>query len=170
MQSTHIDAYARKKIAEKDRYTDRDPGMPPNVEKTSLRNDPSGSEKMVKRPCYSSHQRRIHHLQERYNTFRRTATIKHKLHRSDPFKPGNCKCENCLVCQTGGNGNCETEGVTYKHRMSRMWSRRSGRIISWTHIAEHLHPRTEALKGFGPEARRMCFVEACATQTQKLRT
>ena len=74
VQSTHIDAYARKKIAEKDRYTDRDPGMPPSVETTSLRNDPSGSEKMVKRPCYLPHQRRIHHLQERYDTFRRTAT------------------------------------------------------------------------------------------------
>ena len=40
-------------------------------------------------------------------------SIKRKLQRSNPFRPENCEREDCLVCQTGGKGNCETEGVTY---------------------------------------------------------
>ena len=40
-------------------------------------------------------------------------SLKRKLQRSNPFKPENCDRDNCFVCQTGGKGNCDAEGVTY---------------------------------------------------------
>ena len=40
-------------------------------------------------------------------------SLKRKLQRSNPFKPKNCERYDCLLCRTGGKGNCEAEGVTY---------------------------------------------------------
>ena len=40
-------------------------------------------------------------------------SLKRKLQRSNPFKPKNCDRDDCFICQTGGKGNCDAEGVTY---------------------------------------------------------
>ena len=39
--------------------------------------------------------------------------LKDLLHRRDPFKKQNCGHEDCLVCGTGGKGNCRKENITY---------------------------------------------------------
>ena len=41
-------------------------------------------------------------------------SLKRQLQRSNPFRPSNCERVDCLICQTGGKGNCETEGITYE--------------------------------------------------------
>ena len=39
--------------------------------------------------------------------------LKDLLHGRDPFKKQNCGHEDCLVCGTGGKGNCRKENITY---------------------------------------------------------
>ena len=41
-------------------------------------------------------------------------TLKSQLQTSDPFRDPNCGREDCLVCTTFGQGNCNTESITYK--------------------------------------------------------
>ena len=41
-------------------------------------------------------------------------TLKSQLQTSNPFKEPNCGRDDCLLCRTLGQGNCMTEGVTYK--------------------------------------------------------
>ena len=41
-------------------------------------------------------------------------TLKSQLQTSNPFKEPTCGREDCLLCTTLGQGNCNTEGVTYK--------------------------------------------------------
>ena len=41
-------------------------------------------------------------------------TLKCQLQTSNPFKEPTCGREDCLLCTTLGQGNCNTEGVTYK--------------------------------------------------------
>ena len=40
-------------------------------------------------------------------------TLKNKLQRSNPFRPELCGRAQCLVCTTGGEGNCNAESITY---------------------------------------------------------
>ena len=40
-------------------------------------------------------------------------TLKSQLQCSNPFKPGRCGRNDCLVCTTTNKGNCQTEGTTY---------------------------------------------------------
>ena len=40
-------------------------------------------------------------------------TLKSQLQTSNPFKEPTCGREDCLLCTTFGQGNCNTEGVTY---------------------------------------------------------
>ncbi len=40
-------------------------------------------------------------------------TLKSQLQCSNPFKPGKCGRNDCLVCTTTNKGNCQTEGTTY---------------------------------------------------------
>ena len=40
-------------------------------------------------------------------------TLKSQLQTSNPFKEPSCGREDCLLCTTFGQGNCNTEGVTY---------------------------------------------------------
>ena len=40
-------------------------------------------------------------------------SLKRKFQRSNSFKPKNYDRDDCFVCQTGGKGNCDAEGVTY---------------------------------------------------------
>ena len=40
-------------------------------------------------------------------------SIKSMIQRSDPFQPERCDRESCLVCDAGGKGSCDKEGVTY---------------------------------------------------------
>ena len=39
--------------------------------------------------------------------------VKDIVHKKDPFKLGKCNRLDCLVCSTGGKGNCSKENVTY---------------------------------------------------------
>ena len=39
--------------------------------------------------------------------------LKDMLHKRDPFKTQNCGQGECLVCGTGGRGNCRKENITY---------------------------------------------------------
>ena len=41
-------------------------------------------------------------------------TLKSQLQTSNPFREPNCGREDCLLCRTLGQGNCNTEGITYK--------------------------------------------------------
>ena len=41
-------------------------------------------------------------------------TLKSQLQTSDPFRDPDCGREDCLVCTTFGQGNCNTESVTYR--------------------------------------------------------
>ena len=41
-------------------------------------------------------------------------TLKSQLQTSNPFKEPNCGREECFVCSTFGQGNCNTEGITYR--------------------------------------------------------
>ncbi len=40
--------------------------------------------------------------------------LKSQLQTSDPFKEPGCGREDCLVCTTFGQGNCNTESITYR--------------------------------------------------------
>ena len=40
-------------------------------------------------------------------------SLKRSLQRSNPFRPKTCDRENCLICRTGGSGNCNTSGINY---------------------------------------------------------
>ena len=40
-------------------------------------------------------------------------SLKRQLQRSNPFRPKQCERSDCLICQNGGKGNCQTEGITY---------------------------------------------------------
>ena len=40
-------------------------------------------------------------------------SLKRSLQRSNPFRPKTCDRENCLICRTGGKGNCNTSGINY---------------------------------------------------------
>ena len=66
-------------------------------------------------------------------------------------------------------GDCETEGVTYNIECLACGADEAeGDYRRPT--SQTTNPRTEALKGFGLETRWICFVEVCATETQRLRT
>ena len=41
-------------------------------------------------------------------------TLKQKLQVSNPFKLQHCGREDCLVCTSGGTGNCTSESITYQ--------------------------------------------------------
>ena len=41
-------------------------------------------------------------------------TVKSTLQRSNPFRFATCGRQSCFVCETGGSGSCEKEGVTYE--------------------------------------------------------
>ena len=41
-------------------------------------------------------------------------TLKSQLQTSNPFREPNCGREDCFVCTTFGQGNCNTEGITYR--------------------------------------------------------
>ena len=41
-------------------------------------------------------------------------TLKGQLQVSNPFKPMQCNRMDCFICTSGGKGNCDTEGVTYR--------------------------------------------------------
>ena len=41
-------------------------------------------------------------------------TLKSQLQTSDPFKEPGCGREDCLICTTFGQGNCNTESITYR--------------------------------------------------------
>ena len=41
-------------------------------------------------------------------------TLKSQLQTSNPFREPNCGREDCFVCTTFGQGNCNTESITYK--------------------------------------------------------
>ena len=41
-------------------------------------------------------------------------TLKSQLQTSNPFREPNCGREDCILCRTFGQGNCNTEGITYK--------------------------------------------------------
>ena len=41
-------------------------------------------------------------------------TLKSQLQTSNPFRDQGCGRGDCLVCTTFGQGNCNTESVTYK--------------------------------------------------------
>ena len=41
-------------------------------------------------------------------------TLKSQLQTSNPFREPNCGREDCLLCRTFGQGNCNTEGITYR--------------------------------------------------------
>ena len=41
-------------------------------------------------------------------------TLRSQLQTSNPFRNPNCGRDNCFVCTTFGQGNCNTEGITYK--------------------------------------------------------
>ena len=41
-------------------------------------------------------------------------TLKSQLQTSNPFKEPNCGRNDCFVCTTYGQGNCNTESVTYR--------------------------------------------------------
>ena len=41
-------------------------------------------------------------------------TLKSQLQTSNPFRDQNCGREDCFVCTTFGQGNCNAESVTYK--------------------------------------------------------
>ena len=40
-------------------------------------------------------------------------TLKQKLQVSNPFRSQRCDREDCLICRSGGTGNCNSERVTY---------------------------------------------------------
>ena len=42
------------------------------------------------------------------------ATLKRQLQTSNPFKKKQCGRLQCFVCTSGGSGDCNTEGITYK--------------------------------------------------------
>ena len=41
-------------------------------------------------------------------------TLKSQLQSSNPCKEPDCGREDCLLCRTFGQGNCNTEGITYR--------------------------------------------------------
>ena len=41
-------------------------------------------------------------------------SIKSMLQKSNPFPTRKCSDPQCMVCSTGGKGNCRTNNVTYK--------------------------------------------------------
>ena len=41
-------------------------------------------------------------------------TLKRQLQRSNPFKEKLCQRQECLICQSGGKGECNATGVTYE--------------------------------------------------------
>ena len=41
-------------------------------------------------------------------------TLKGALQRSNPFRGASCSRESCFVCDSGGRGSCEKEGVRYQ--------------------------------------------------------
>ena len=41
-------------------------------------------------------------------------TLKSQLQTSNPFREADCGRGDCVVCTTFGQGNCNTEGITYK--------------------------------------------------------
>ena len=41
-------------------------------------------------------------------------TLKSQLQTSDPFRDPDCGRADCLVCTTFGQGNCNTESITYR--------------------------------------------------------
>ena len=41
-------------------------------------------------------------------------TLKSQLQVSNPFRDPNCGRGDCLVCTTFGQGNCNTENITYR--------------------------------------------------------
>ena len=43
-----------------------------------------------------------------------STSVKRLLQRSNPFKKEPCLQSDCLVCQTGGRGNCRTDSITYE--------------------------------------------------------
>ena len=45
-------------------------------------------------------------------------TLKSKLQRSDPFKPSVCARDGCAICNTGGKGSCDKNGITYEIKCS----------------------------------------------------
>ena len=41
-------------------------------------------------------------------------TLKRKLQQSNPFKERVCQRERCMLCRSGGKGDCTAMGVTYE--------------------------------------------------------
>ena len=61
------------------------------------------------------YQEEINHSGLRIRAVERAGrTLKGMLQRSNPFRGTSCGRQLCLVCETGGKGSCEKEGVRYE--------------------------------------------------------
>ena len=71
-------------------------------------------------PTPNSHLKRLYEKEIRKTSFkirvveRAGKSIKSMLQRSHPFKKEKCGKEDCMICSSGGSGNCRTNNVTYK--------------------------------------------------------
>ena len=72
---------------------------------------PNTTERKLKRMCEEV----IRRSGLRVKVIERTGrTLKSQLQTSNPFREPNCGREDCILCRTFGQGNCNTEGITYK--------------------------------------------------------
>ena len=47
------------------------------------------------------------------------SSLKRALQKSDPFRKKVCGRKDCLICTSGGKGNCDVEGITYNIKCAK---------------------------------------------------
>jgi hypothetical protein len=69
-----------------------------------------------------------------------STSVKSLLQKSNPLKREKCNDKDCLVCTTGGKGNCKSTGITYEVSCKRCGDKYIGETArnAYTRGKEHL--------------------------------